>query len=222
MNIVFKYINKLFFIERIARWIKQYEHPMRVFGGIFFFLAFGTGILWAGGKDLEPVAFLFSMISSMFFAAPSIALWILPNRKLVKDMNIDEIMNFIETTNPADDWTSIGKDWSRDYFLKEDPRLRFKINYTDEGTHSDNFQEEWATRHPHSQAVSFWVDLYYDTSFIDRRILVSIDGGRALLPPPDLLSKKIKKTDYKIARIFDAHKSLDEYIGRSRLEVGEF
>jgi hypothetical protein len=49
--------------------------------------------------------------------------------------------------------------------------------------------------------------------------LVSVDGGRASIPPPDWQTGKISMMDYKVAQIHDTLRSLDEYIRRSRLEV---
>ncbi len=205
-------------IQSIAIWIKDNAHVLRIIGGLFFVLALISGIIWILGKDIEPIAFTFGMLSSLFLASPSIAEYIVPNRKAIRHMNFDEILNFILTTNPKDDWKIITNNWAEEAFLKEDPRLRFRCRYDDEGTHNKNFKEPWANKHPDSKATSYWYNLSYDGSLIERYILVSVDGGRATLPLPNISTSKVKPLPYKIAEIFDQIDSLKDYMQRSGLE----
>ena len=86
---------------KIAIWIKEYTHALRVLAGVFFGLALLTGLIWIFGKNLEPIAYVFGLISSLLFASPSIAKYILPDRKPVKHMHYDEILDFTKTTNAA-------------------------------------------------------------------------------------------------------------------------
>lgn len=205
--------------KRLALWIKEYSHPLRVIGGIFFILALVAGLFWIAGKEIEPVAFLLGLLSSLFLASPSIAEYILPERKLVKDMTFEEILDFIPTTDAKNDWKGISKDWSSEMFLKEDPRLRFRAKFIDDGIQNEKFIEPWANCHPNSSATGYWYDLHYDGAFLDRIILVAVDGANATLPPPDFKSKKIKLYNYRVAQIHDTLDNLDEYIKRSKLEV---
>ena len=204
-------------IKQIAIWIKGNAHVLRIIGGLFFVLALMSGIVWVLGKDIEPIAFTFSLLSSLFFASPSIAEYIVPNRKAIRDMNFEEILNFILVTSPKDDWKIITNNWAEEAFLKEDPRLRVLCSYDDEGTHNENFQEPWANAHPDRSATSYWYNLSYDGSLIDRYILVSIDGSRATLPLPNLTTLKVKPLPYKVAEIFDRSDSLIDYMNRSGL-----
>lgn len=204
---------------RVALWVKEYAHPARIFGGMFFLLALIAGIFWMYGKEIEPLAFVLGLISSAFLAAPSVAEYIAPSRKPIKEMTFDEILQFIPTTDAKADWSGISKVWSSERFLKEDPRLRFRARFDDEGIQNDDFKDSWANCHPNSHATGYWYDLYYDGAFIDRVILVAVDDGRALLPPPDFKTGKIKVYNYRIAQIHDVTNTLDDYIKRSKLQV---
>ncbi len=206
-------------LDNAALWIKEYAHALRVLGGIFFVLALIAGLFWMGGKEIEPLAFVLDLISSLLFASPSVAEYILPNRKPVKEMTFGEIIEFIPTTDPKEDWYGISRDWSSERFLKEDPRLRFRANFSEEGIQCEDFKEDWANCHPDSRAIGYWYDLYYDGAFLDRIILVAVDGARAMVPPPDFTTKKIKLYNYRVAQIHDSIGMLDEYIERSKLEV---
>lgn len=205
--------------KKPALWIKTYKHALRVFGGIFFVLAIVAGFFWMSGFEIEPLAFVMCLLSSLFFASPSVAEFFVPDRKPISEMTFDEILEFIPTTDPASDWEGISRAWSTERFLKEDPRLRFRAKFTEDGIQNEDFKDPWANRHPNPSATGYWYDLFYDGAFLDRIILVSVDGGRASLPPPDFKSGKIKTYDYRVAQIFDTLDTLDEYISRSKLEV---
>lgn len=204
-------------IKKSAIWVKQYAHVFKVIGGIFFILSLLAGIIWISGKEIEPIAFTFGLLSSLFFASPSVAEYIVPNRKPIRHMDFNEILEFILDTNPKEDWKIIENNWAEEAFLKEDPRLRIRCRYDDEGTHNENFQEPWANKHPDKHATSYWYNLSYDGSLIERYILVSVDGSRARLPLPNLSTLKVKPLPYKIAEIFDGLDSLEDYMQRSGL-----
>nr|WP_320015682.1 hypothetical protein [uncultured Desulfobacter sp.] len=206
-------------IKQICLWIKEYKHVLRIVGGILFFLAFIAGLFWVFGQDVESVAFILSLLSSLFFASPSIAEYFLPERKPIKNMTFQEILEFIPTTDPKKDWHGISKDWSSEWFLKEDPRLRFRAKYVDDGIQNEDFKDEWANCHLHPHATGYWHELYYDGAFLDRIILVAVDGARAHIPPPEFESKKISFYNYQVAKIHDSQDTLDEYISKSKLEV---
>lgn len=136
-------------------------------------------------------------------------------------MTHDELLQFVKDSNPRKDWKEISTNLTSEVFLKEDPRLRFNVKYTGEGIQNDNYQDYWANKHPDSRAIGFWYSLYYDGNLIEKFILVSIDGGKANLPPPEWQTGKINKMEYKVAQIHDTSGMLDEYIQRSKLEVDE-
>lgn len=204
-------------MRKSAIWVKKHDHVFRVIGGIFFILALLLGVIWISGKEVEPVAFTFGLLSSLFFASPSVAEYIVPNRKPIRHMSFDEILEVILESDPKTDWKVIENNWAEEAFLKEDPRLRIRCRYDDEGTHNKNFQEPWANKHPDNHATSYWYNLTYDGSLIERYILVSVDGSRAILPLPDLSTLKVEPLPYKIAEIFDMLDSLEQYMRRSGL-----
>lgn len=208
-------------IQKVALWVKEYKHPLKVIGGIFFVLALIAGVTWALGKEIEPIAFLLGLLSSLFLASPSVAEFVVPDRKAVRHMTYQEILEFILTTNAKEDWHGTSTTIASEHYLKEDPRLRFKAKHTDEGVQNDNFIEPWANNHLDRHATGYWHELYYDGDFIERFILVAIDGARAMLPPPDINTKKIEPLNYRVAEIFDLLNTLDDYIHRSKLELSE-
>jgi hypothetical protein len=210
-------MNKL--TKTVCLWIKEYKHALRVIGGCFFGLALLAGVFWTAGMNIEPVAFILSLLSSLFLASPSIAEYFLPDRKPVRNMTFEEILEFIQTTDPVADWHGITMRRASERFLKEDPRLRFRAKFIDDGIQNKDFKEDWANCHPDSRATGYWYELYYDGAFLDRIILVSVDGGRADIPPPDSKTGKIRRYNYHIAKIHDTLGTLDEYIRRSGLEV---
>ena len=209
------------FLEKVCLWIKEYRHALRVTGGLLFAAAFLAGIFWMAGWEIEPTAFTLGMLSSLFLASPSIAEYFLPERKPVREMTFEEILEFIPTTHPTNDWHGINTDWIGERFLKEDPRLRFSAKFIDDGIQNSNFKDKWANRHPHEEATGYWYNLYYDGAFLDRIVMVSIDGGRAIVPCPDIKSGKIEPYNYFVGKLFDSLESLDEYIKRSDLEVND-
>lgn len=218
MNLLTRTANRA---KPVFLWIKTNSHPLRVVGGIMFLLALIAGVIWMAGFEIEPIAFALGMLSSMLLASPSIAEYFLPNRKAIRHMTYEELLDFIPTTDPRKDWRGITKDWSSEYFLKEDPRLRFRAKFVDDGIQNEIFIDKWATCHPDKKAIGYWYELHYDGAFIDRKILVSIDGGRASIRPPRPGTLKVGKADFHFARIHDTLGTLDEYLQRSGLEVAD-
>ncbi len=206
-------------VIKLAIWIKENTHALRVFAGVFFVLALLTGVVWIAGNDVEPIAYVLGLISSLFFASPSVAEYILPNRKPVRHMDYDEILSFIKTTNAKEDWKFIKTDWAEEAFLKEDPRLRIRVRWDDEGIHVKGFIESWANRFPDPTAHSYWYGLSYDGALIERFILVSVDGGRAELPLPNAGTLMVKPLIFKVSQIFDELNTLDSYMNRTGLSV---
>ncbi len=205
-------------LEPVWLWIKDNPNPLKVIGGILFLLALVAAGFWISGWEAEPTAFTLGMLSSLFLAAPSIAEYFMPNRKPVRHMDSDEIMAFILTTDPENDWKGVSRSLSSERFLKEDPRLRFRVTYDDD-IQAKNFKADWVQCHRHPEATSYWYNLYYDGAFLERFILVAVDEGGASIPPPAHETKKIMKLDYHVAKIFDSENTVNEYIRRSGLEV---
>ena len=80
----------------VALWVKRYTHALRVLAGVFFVLALLIGVVWVLGKDVESIAYVIGLISSLLFACPSIAEYIVPDQKPIRHMNYEEILHFIK------------------------------------------------------------------------------------------------------------------------------
>jgi hypothetical protein len=186
-------------------WVKENAHSLREIALLFFTLALFTGVIWISGKDVESIAYVFGLISSLLFSSPIIARYVLPDRKPVRHMNYNEILDFITTSNAKSDWMWIKTDWAEEAFLKEDIRLRIRVRWDDVGIHIKDFNASWANNHPDPTAKSYWYNLSYDGALIDRFILVSVDGGKAELPLPHPATLEVEPLVYKVAQIFDEH-----------------
>jgi len=110
--------------------------------------------------------------------------------KSIREMSVspthENIMRVILESDPKDDWNvqQIGQIQSS--IFKHNVNLRIQVNYDDDGVHAENFNESWATKHPDSHATSYYCDIYYGTSLIEQKIVVSVDGGRAILLLPKI------------------------------------
>jgi hypothetical protein len=208
-------------LKQLSLWVKENAKAINVFAGVFFALTFISGIFWMFGANIESVAFVLSLCASSLFGLPHAAEFILPDRKPIKDMTHDELLQFVKYSDPKKDWKGISKNWVSEVFLKEDPRLRFRAKFTEEGIQNDDYKDEWANDHFHQKAVGYWYDLFYDGNLIDRFILVAVDEARASLPPPYGKTEKIHMMEYKVAQIHDTLGTLDEYIVLSGLEVDD-
>jgi hypothetical protein len=134
-------------------------------------------------------------------------------------MNYENAWKIIEESN-CEDWIQtevpIGV---CETVYKGDLNLRF---IDDTSCNEQDFNEEWATRHPDPHAKKHDIKLCYGQSCFASIPVVSVDGGRACLPYPNLETDKISYRDYKVAQIAVLGNSqLDEYIKRSKLTVAK-
>jgi len=124
-------------------------------------------------------------------------------------------VNNILATSSQNEW--IVDDETGSFTYKDDLNLRIERAEYDK---SNSFNEDWATGHPDSLAEKVNYTVKYGSSFIARKTLVSVDGGRATLPMPDVKTKKIVSSDdMNFAKIVDVGDRTDEYIERSGLTV---
>ena len=203
----------------MAVWIKHNEHSLRETGLIFFMLSLFMGVVWISGKDVEPVVFTLGAICTLLFTSPVLARYALPDRKPVRHMSYDEILNFITTSDVKLDWKWIKTNWAQEAFLKEDPRLRIKVRSDESGIRDKDFNAPWMAALSDPTATSYWFDLSYDHALIDRFTLVFVDGSTAELPVPDPATLEVDPLDYKVAQIFDENNTLDEYMAKAGLSV---
>lgn len=205
-----------------AHWIKSKAKTINILAGLFLGLTFVSGIAWVMGAQIEPIAFVLGLCSSSLFGVPHLAEFIDPTPKLLGTMSHDELLKVVLDSDHRADWRGLCvNNWISEVYFRRDPRFRFRTKYLDDGIQNDNYQDDWANRHPDPTATGYWYDLAYDGNLIERFILVSIDGGRANVPPPDWQTRKIKQLHYKVAQIHDTMGTLDEYIRRSGLTVEE-
>ncbi len=129
-------------------------------------------------------------------------------------MNKEDIIKKVRESDAKTDWSKNNRENER--FLNENVNIRLEI---DEVHHSD-FQEPWANKYPDPKAYSTYYTLYYNSTALQRFILVSVDGTRARLPLPksqdDLV---VDPLSYKVAQIFDEKEKLDEYMKQSEISI---
>lgn len=127
-------------------------------------------------------------------------------------MDIDSIRRMIRESEESD-WIS-HKDGEGATF-KHDVNIMYKLSHED-----TRFNEEWATQHPDSNAQRATITLSYGASYLGEVVCASVDGGRAVVPLPNLQTKGIPYDDYLAAKFGSPNNNqLDEYIRRSGLTV---
>jgi hypothetical protein len=204
--------------ESIAQFVKSNEKVFKLLGVAFFLLTAAIGVLWIFGRDVESVAFVLGCISSSMFGVVEVAHYISPNRKAVRDMDIDEVLAFVQLSNVQTDWKLISTGIVSEAALKEDPRLRVTIRYDERGVHEEDFREPWANGFPDPSARSYWAEVTYDRAILDRYVLVSVDGGRAMLPMPNSrVDLHVGELKYRVAELFDGAATLQQYFARAGL-----
>lgn len=129
-------------------------------------------------------------------------------------MNIDEV-KFILSHSSQHDW--VINDEIGAFTYKQDVLLRIQRQEFDE---YNSFNEPWAVKHPDHQAYSVKYTVYYGSSFIEERTLVSVDGHRATLPMPESRTDlTVTASDVNFAKIVDILGKVDEYIRRSGISI---
>lgn len=86
--------------------------------------------------------------------------------------------------------------------------------------YDQEFDEEWATLHPSSKAYKRIFYILLNDKCIYEMFLVSVDGGRGLIPMPKINTNIISRNDYYFALIVNQNSSsVHEYIKRSKLII---
>jgi hypothetical protein len=133
--------------------------------------------------------------------------------ELPANASLEQILNSINNSDSNGDWLdSDPGGWRKLKVFKRNTNLRFEMNYDGVGVQKESFKEEWANRFPASDATGYWCDLHYGSTVLMRFILVSVDGGRALLPvPKSRIDLAVNALNYRVAKIHDSG-SLDQYM----------
>ena len=130
-------------------------------------------------------------------------------------MKYPELLRIIRESD-KEDW--LFNDERGIYTYKGD--LNIRIERRDSDLQGDKFTgEDWATNHPDPNAYRVIYELYYGSSFVEEKLLVSVDGHRATLPLPDIKTGEVDPEDYHFAEIVDQLNNLSEYKKRSGLKV---
>ena len=131
-------------------------------------------------------------------------------------MKLDDVKKILATST-ENDW--IVDDESGSFTYKHD--LNLHIERADYETYRD-FNEPWAKSHPDSEAMAVEYVVKYGSSFVDKQVLVSVDGHRATLPMPKSRDDlRVTQSDVNFAKIVDVGRRIDEYLRRSKIQVVE-
>lgn len=133
-------------------------------------------------------------------------------------MTLDDILNLV-TGSSKDDWKPVAFPDRMIYLHKGDVELELVMLYGEPGYHTEEFVAPWANCYSNPNARSYYADLYYGASPIERFIIVYVDGVKVGLPMPEADGKTVSKLAYKVAEVFDAQGHLDSYMQRSGLAV---
>ena len=98
-------------------------------------------------------------------------------------MTLDEILGIVLSSDPAE-WEYIA-DWSGDA-NPERAVLRDDVSVSLEWGHlvTDPVSEVWTERFSDKHAVGIYVDVLYEGGVVYRDYVISVDGGRCILPHP--------------------------------------
>lgn len=130
-------------------------------------------------------------------------------------MDYSKLLDLIDESD-KDGW--LFNDKRGIYTLKIDVNLRIERREID--LSGDRFSgEAWADGHADPKAYRVTYEIYYGSSFIVEKLLVSVDGHRATLPFPQINSHKITQKNYHFAQIVDQLDTLDDYMDRAGLKV---
>lgn len=127
-------------------------------------------------------------------------------------MQYQEIVSKV-TMSAQEDWIKpLGHDT---VFHRYDVNLTVGSSHDGEDVQQEDFHEPWANKFPDARATGYYYNVKYGNTVVARVILVSVDGGRALLPAPGIGTKEVPDFEWAIAEIFDALGTLHEYAGRA-------
>ncbi len=131
-------------------------------------------------------------------------------------MKLDDVKDILAKSS-QDEW--IVDDESGSFTYKND--LNLHIDRADYKSYRE-FNEPWATSHPDKHAVAVEYVVKYGSSFVDKKMLVSVDGHRATLPlPKSMEDLSVTPSDVNFAKIVDVGNRVDEYLERSRIKVDD-
>lgn len=130
-------------------------------------------------------------------------------------MNYNEVKELIKNSE-KDDW--IHKEELDTFTLKTNVNIRIDSEYTDEA-----FHEEWAEKHADSSTRKIYYTVYYNNSYIDQNMMVSVDGGRAVMPVPKTIKNlRVLREKYDFGKIVcNDLRRYEEYIEHCKFDIVE-
>jgi len=180
-------------------------------------------ILWyqQPDKNFEPITVALGSISIIFFATAQLLQKKVESSETkarrLSELSTSEILEVVKNSNP-DDWEIHFSQDTEIAIFKNEPALRIEIQHDNEAVHNFDFHEDWANKFPDPHATSYYYYLYYGSTRLKEFILVSVDGGRAILPlPSSAFDLSVDPLRYKIAKIFDRFNTCNEYMKRAGL-----
>ena len=134
-------------------------------------------------------------------------------------MTKDEMWKIIEESSP-EDWT-VTEVNNGVYHTVFNGDLSLCI-VNDSDCNRREFSEDWVVSQPNHHAMRYDIQIMYAGNCVASIPVISVDGGNACIPMPDLKSKEFSYRKYKVALIgVHGNDRLDEYIGRCKLRVVE-
>ncbi|SES06493.1 hypothetical protein [Pedobacter rhizosphaerae] len=204
--------------QPIVKFIDKHVQAINIMGLVSILLSVITILVWLSTcLNAEPWSALFGTLSGCFFGLRAVADYLRESEKHISEMNSDEIIFFILTTERDIDWHRINSDGKIEIYLRKHPALRFIM---DEEPLNDDYIAPWANSFPDPHAESYNFRLVLNGNLLKNTTLVTVDGGRVELPQPDLTTMKVFPFDYKIAQLFNISNSqFNSYMERAGLTV---
>jgi len=142
------------------------------------------------------------------------------NQLAARGRTRQEIERIILDSETPMDWTRLAHGTATTITYASDVNIRFEMDFEGKGVQARPFEERWARGFPDKAASGYFCDLYYGSTLLERFVLVSVDGGRALLPlPRSAIDLSITRLQYKIGKVHDYDQSLDTYLNLAKIQV---
>ena len=151
-------------------------------------------------------------------------------------MDYETYMKIVSSSD-LHDWLHFSNEKNEEVFTY---RRLLNIWFKEVSINDEEFEEPWAKKFPDPRAWRVYVYMYYCTSLVDVRLFVAVDGGRVVLPLPEIPERVrevaargkflkeelkpeefrfIKKLDYKIARILNNdNERFGDYVSRFEIK----
>lgn len=128
-------------------------------------------------------------------------------------VNYDEIIQLITNSDAKEDWAEVNFGNHAKYIYRKDVRIWIVNERPSE--EPEAFGESWATNCADNRAYTKFHQIYFNSSLLAEIMLISIDGGRAVLPLPKMENRpqytEPRELDLKIAQIVDSGQ-LEKYL----------